>query len=82
MDGRHPPYIHSLLFQCPRCEEPLVVCVLSDERNLESIDGSSVDVQCDCGWLKRLLGLEAMRHFIARLDSVQKLEDDCPNTSI
>ena len=82
MEGRSSPYIHSLLFQCPHCEEPLLLCVLSDERNFESIDGSSFDMQCRCGWRKKLLGLEAMRHFINHLDNGQEPEDDCRNTRI
>ena len=32
-------YIHLLLYRCKRCQEPLAISVMSEECNLERIDG-------------------------------------------
>lgn len=64
MDGEHIEYVHSRLFQCIQCKEPLVICVMTAERNLENIDGNPFEVRCKCGWMKRLLGMEAVRHWV------------------
>jgi hypothetical protein len=63
MDGAYP-YVHSLLFRCKRCKEPLSISVMSAEGNLENIDGNCFDLRCECGWLKSLLGVEAIRHWV------------------
>jgi hypothetical protein len=58
-------YVHVLLFRCKRCNAPLVVPVLSEGANLEKIDGNTYEVHCSCGWSKKLLGIEAARHWVS-----------------
>ena len=64
MDENLPIYIHSLWFRCGQCGEPVVISLASAERNLEGIDGNPFDLKCECGWSKRLLGLEAVRRSV------------------
>ena len=65
MAGKLPTYVHLLLFKCAVCKDPLVIPVMSDEYNLEGIDGGNYDLSCDCGWVENLVGLEAVRHYVA-----------------
>jgi hypothetical protein len=73
MDGKLQPYLHSLLFRCEQCKEPIPISAMSAERNLEKIDGDSFDVQCKCGRSKQLLGLEAVRHYVIPWEDAQNL---------
>jgi hypothetical protein len=73
MDGKPPIYVHSLLFRCGQCKEPLVILAKSAERNLDGIDGDSFDVECKCGWLKKLLGLEAVNHYVTLWEDTQNV---------
>ena len=57
-------YVHSLLFQCGQCGEPLAVPVVSFRRTLEEVDATSFDLKCKCGWSKHLMGAEARRHWV------------------
>jgi hypothetical protein len=74
MDGNLQPYVHSLLFRCKQCKEPIAISAMSAERNLEKIDGDFFDVQCKCGRLKTLLGLEAVRHYVIPWEDAQNVE--------
>ena len=64
MDTQRMPYVHLLLFLCRRCEEPLVISVVSEAANLEKVDCDSYHVKCQCGWSNNLLGVEAARHWV------------------
>jgi len=64
MDGMCKTFVHALLFRCTRCREPLAVFVTMPERNLENIDGSIFDLKCKCGWIKKLRGMQAIRHWV------------------
>lgn len=57
-------FLHVLAFQCPRCETPVVEWVLSSLRSLESPDGTTFSVNCQCGWADRLLGAQARGHSV------------------
>jgi hypothetical protein len=75
MDGKNLAYVHLLLFRCKRCKEPLVISVMSEEGNLERIDGETFDVECNCGWfVNSSLGVEAVRHWVAPCEFAQSVE--------
>jgi len=65
MNEKDLPYVHVLVFQCKHCNGPLLVPVVTEASNLEKVDGDTFDVECQCGWWKRLLGVEAARHWVA-----------------
>ena len=56
-------FVHLLLFRCAECDEPLLVTATSDSEHPGQAEDAAYDVRCACGWLKRFLGLEAMRHY-------------------
>jgi hypothetical protein len=60
----YPPYVHTLLFSCERCQSPLAIPIMSQWRNLEEIDAETFEVECECGWRKKSLGIEATRHWV------------------
>jgi hypothetical protein len=64
MNDFYLPYAHILLFLCQGCNKPLPIPVMSGARNLEKIDADTFDVQCECGWTKEILGVEAVRHWV------------------
>ncbi len=72
MHKRVVPYVHLLLYQCQECAEPVALAVKSDEANLERIDGDFNEVQCKCGWFKKLLGVEAKSHYGNRVGKLCK----------
>jgi hypothetical protein len=53
------PFVHILLFQCPSCSNPVSSAIATSERNPEEIDGRSIVLRCDCGWIGAHLGLLA-----------------------
>jgi hypothetical protein len=59
------PFVHILLFQCRKCGEPVVATAKSGDRNLEWLDGDSFELRCECGWTDRLLGILALKHWVA-----------------
>jgi hypothetical protein len=65
MDKENAPYVHLLVFRCDNCRKPILITVMSEERNLEMVDGQAFDVLCRCGCLKRALGMEAVVHKVA-----------------
>jgi hypothetical protein len=67
-------YIHLLLFRCTRCNEPLSISVTSEEANLERIDGETFNVECNCGWFRNSLGVEAVSHLVAPWEFTQSVE--------
>lgn len=64
MNGNRMPYAHLLLFRCKQCGRPRPIRVMSEACNLENIDGELFEVRCECGWLERLLGVEAATHSV------------------
>lgn len=67
-------YTHLLLFRCKRCKEPVAISVVSEEANLERIDGETLDVECNCGWFRNSLGVEAVRHWVTPWEFEQTVE--------
>jgi predicted RNA-binding Zn-ribbon protein involved in translation (DUF1610 family) len=57
-------YVHVLLFQCPRCGEPVVFARLTASRNLEEVDADPASYSCKCGHVGVLLGLRARQHWV------------------
>jgi len=64
MDSKPVTFVHSLLFRCRECKQPLPLCVMSADRNGEKIDGNSFELLCKCGWSKCVLGMQAIRHWV------------------
>jgi hypothetical protein len=64
MDGKRLTFVHSLLFRCRECKQPLPLCIMSTDRNGEKVDGNSFELLCRCGWSKTLLGMQAIRHWV------------------
>jgi len=75
MDVKHLAYMHLLLFRCKRCKEGLAISMISEERNLEGIDGQNFEVKCKCGCAKTLLGVEAVGHWVSPWDDGQDVQD-------
>jgi hypothetical protein len=42
---------------------------MSGARNLETIDADTFAVQCECGWTKEILGVEAIRHWVTEWEA-------------
>jgi hypothetical protein len=57
-------FVHVLLFECSQCGGPLPSAVVNGHRNVEEVDGGSVELKCSCGWSGRALGVEARRHWV------------------
>ena len=58
-------YAHTLLFVCPDCKLPIAISKISDEKNLEQIDGARVCVTCNyCGHISEQLALTAKTHWV------------------
>jgi hypothetical protein len=64
MDDKKGTFLHTLLFRCQECNQPLIALVMSTDRNIEGIDGNSLDLLCKCGWSKHSLGAGALRHWV------------------
>ena len=69
------PYAHLLQFRCRRCEQPIVLSVRSEAANLETVDGDSFRLECQCGWSETLLGVEAARHLVTLWHDEQQITD-------
>ena len=69
MAEENVPFVHSLVFRCDTCREPIPITLISEELNLEAVDGHAFDLLCKCGWLKRALGMEAAVHNVAPWES-------------
>jgi hypothetical protein len=68
-------YAHIILFACKSCNNPLPISVMSAARNLEIIDADTFDVQCECGWTKEFLGVEAIRHWVTEWEAKSTFEN-------
>lgn len=62
-----PVYAHVLLFECPECTQPIAVCNLNQERNLEAVDAQEIDIVCfECNSPAVVLAATAKRHLVQR----------------
>jgi len=57
-------FVHILLFQCPRCSDPVSSAVTTSERNPEETDVRSFALRCPCGWIGTQMGVSARRHWV------------------
>ncbi len=58
-------YVHTLLFHCPNCGQPMAVSHVSDEKNLETVDAQSFRVGCrSCHQSFVLPALRAKSHSV------------------
>jgi hypothetical protein len=64
MNPSSEPFVHVLLFECPKCLRPVSSAIATNERNLEDADGRSFAIRCDCGWAGHEMGLKAKRHWV------------------
>ena len=58
-------YVHTLQFRCPACQKQLALSFKSADRNPEKFAVTAFDLICECGWLKRALGMEAVGHYVS-----------------
>jgi hypothetical protein len=58
-------FVHVLLFQCLSCGKPLSVVHSFESRNIEGVDAGYFELHCECGWIDKLPGLTAVRHWVA-----------------
>jgi hypothetical protein len=68
-------FVHVLLFECPKCGCPISSAISSQERNPETIDASSVSLNCPCGWSGTLMGTEAKSHVVQTWPKVGEHKD-------
>jgi len=72
MNDRPESFVHVLLFQCQQCGEPLAKALQSVERSLEEADATSCNLRCACGWSDNLLGVLALKHWVAAWRGIPK----------
>jgi hypothetical protein len=58
------PFVHILLFECPRCAGPAPTAIASDHRSMEDVDSRLVGVTCGCGWSAEVPATDAKRHWV------------------
>jgi hypothetical protein len=58
------PFLHVLVFECPRCFGPVCLPTLHSAANLESVDAERYNLRCSCGWNGNLPGIQARKHFV------------------
>jgi hypothetical protein len=62
-------FAHTLLFACPGCGSPVVICRVTLERNQEGLDGQSLPIFCGyCGCSSETTGVTAKRHYVEQWD--------------
>ena len=71
--SRPPSFVHLLLFQCPRCGQPIPLAVTSDTRSLETVDARSAITKCECGWIRNMVGASAKRHWVEPWESIYEI---------
>jgi hypothetical protein len=60
-----PGYVHILLFVCPKCNLPVAISRVSNERNLERVDAESLHIKCSyCENLSDVVSAAAKRHYV------------------
>jgi hypothetical protein len=59
------PYVHVVLFKCPSSGDPMTAACVSEERSLEEMDSHAFEVQCNCGWSGKLLGVKRLKNWVA-----------------
>jgi hypothetical protein len=64
MNSDVDPFVHVLLFECPKCCKPVSSAVATGERNLENTDGRLFAISCECGWVGNQMGVSAKRHWV------------------
>jgi hypothetical protein len=64
MDSEAEPFVHVLLFECPKCCKPIASAIATGERNLEDTDGRLFAIRCECGWNGNQMGVSAKRHWV------------------
>jgi hypothetical protein len=65
-------FVHTLLFACPECDLPLAITRLTDERNLERVDGQMRQVQCTfCGNNFTASSVNARKHYVEEWSGVK-----------
>jgi len=65
-------YAHTLRFRCGACKEPLALSFKSADRNPEKSAVSVFYLLCECRWLKRALGMEAVGHDVSPCGGVRE----------
>jgi hypothetical protein len=58
--------LHLLLFECPKCSDPVVAFGLTDYQNLEPMEALHFNLNCKCSWSGEQLGATARKHFVER----------------
>ncbi len=62
-------FVHTLLFACPDCRSPIVICRVMSEKNQEELDGESLPILCgQCGCSSETTGITAKRHYVEEWD--------------
>lgn len=63
MNHNNSAFVHTLLFRCQTCRQPIPMSVLRSEANLEAVDRSSFDLHCSCG-RSVVIGIQAVSHWV------------------
>jgi hypothetical protein len=62
------PFVHLMLFQCPRCGDPISTTLATPDHGLEEIDLSEIKLTCHCRWTGKLFGVNAKSHIVVPLN--------------
>jgi hypothetical protein len=69
-------YAHTFLFACPDCQLPTSITRISSEKNLETLDGQSLEITCGyCLAESKVHAISAEYHYVSswpRLTSGQR----------
>jgi hypothetical protein len=56
-------YEHKLIFECGSCNSDVALSPVRFENNLENVDATFFDLECQCGWQSQMLGVQAKKHW-------------------
>ena len=63
--GVQPMYVHTLLFLCPACNQPIATSLVREEANPEGVDAQMVFLDCEhCDTCSEVPAVTAKRRWV------------------
>lgn len=73
-------FAHVLLFGCPQCGRPLASACASTKESLEGADAHWFNPHCHCGWTGDVVGVTAVKHWVAPWERTAPIGSDVPGS--